>query len=141
MADVNEWDAGQKPKWIMGWLTGKAQTAFQCLPKAVKTSYNEVKKALQERFGPKSHQSHYQAEFQTHIKQKSVSWANSVDYLKTPGLPRSGRGGKGTFGCQPVPATAGTSSSHLQCQAERAAKLDDAVNATLEVEAYSLKPG
>ena len=141
MADVNEWDAGQKLKWIMGWLTGKAQTAFQRLPKAVKTSYNEVKKALQERFEPKSHQSHYQTEFQTHIKQKSVSWANSVDYLKTPGLPRSGRGSKGTFGCNQYLQQLEHHQITFSVKQKGPAKLDDAVNATLEVEAYSLKPG
>ena len=55
VADVNDWDDGKKLKWLKVRLTGKAQTAFQRLPE-------EAKKALQERFEPKSRQSRFYAD-------------------------------------------------------------------------------
>ena len=68
IADVNDWDNGKKLKWLKVRLTGKAQTAFQRLPAEARGDYEEAKKALQERFEPKSRQSRYHAEFQTCTK-------------------------------------------------------------------------
>ena len=54
VVDVNNWDDGKKLKWLKVRLTGKAQTAFQRLPEEARANYKEAKKALQERFEPKS---------------------------------------------------------------------------------------
>lgn len=143
MADINEWDAGQKLKCIKVRLTGKAQTAFQCLPEAAKVSYDEAKKVLQEWFEPSSRQSRCEAEFQTCMKQKLESWADFVDNLKNLvdkaylELEEAARE-------RLVVNQYLQQLEHLQVafsvKQKRPAKLDEEVSATLEMEAYSLKP-
>ena len=64
VADVNGWDATQKLKWLKVRLNGRAQIAFQRLSEEARADFKEVKKALTERFEPKSRKSRYQAEFQ-----------------------------------------------------------------------------
>jgi len=83
VTDVNDWDAVKKLQWLKVRLTGKAQTAFQRLPEEARADYKEAKKALHERFEPKSCQSRFHAEFQTRTKRKSESWADFADELKS----------------------------------------------------------
>ena len=47
---VSEWDDAKKLSWLKVRLIGRAQLAFQRLPKAMQASYNDTKKALKERF-------------------------------------------------------------------------------------------
>ena len=54
VANVNDLDDEKKLKWLKVRLTGKAQTAFHRLPGEARGDYEEAKKALQERFEPKS---------------------------------------------------------------------------------------
>ena len=82
MADVNGWDAAQKLKWLKVRLTGRAQTAFQQLSEEARADFNEAKKALTERFEPKSCKSRYQTEFQTRRKKKTEAWADFAKDLK-----------------------------------------------------------
>ena len=79
---MNDWDDGKKLKWLKVRLTGKAQTAFQEFPGKVRADYKEAKMALQEQFEPKSHQSRFHAELQTHTKLKSKLWADFANELK-----------------------------------------------------------
>ena len=53
VAAVNEWNAGQKLKWLRVRLTGRAQKAFHRLPGESQASYDAATRALQERFEPK----------------------------------------------------------------------------------------
>ena len=82
VADVNGWDGGQKLKWLKVRLTGRAQIAFQRLPEGAQGDFKEAKKALTERFEPKSRQTRYQAEFQTRHKKKTEGWADFAEDLK-----------------------------------------------------------
>lgn len=80
VADVNEWDEAKKLK-LKTRLTGRAQTAFQRLPEETKAAYEGSKKALAERFEPKSRQGRYQAELQSRRKRKTEGWADLADDL------------------------------------------------------------
>lgn len=79
---MNGWDGGQKLKWLKVRLTGRAQIAFQRLPETAREDFKEAKKALTERFEPKSRQTRYQAEFQTRRKKKTEGWADFAEDLK-----------------------------------------------------------
>ena len=82
VADVNGWDATQNLKWLKVRLTGRAQIAFQRLSEEARADFKEAKKALTERFEPKSRKSRYQAEFQTRRKKKTEAWADFAEDLK-----------------------------------------------------------
>ena len=82
VTDVNDWDAAQKLKWLKVLLTGRAQIAFQRVSEETRADFKEAKKALTERFEPKSRESRYQAEFQTRRKKKTEAWADFAEDLK-----------------------------------------------------------
>ena len=48
VTSVNEWDDGQKLKWLKVRLTGRAQIAFQRLPRATRNYYDAATKALRQ---------------------------------------------------------------------------------------------
>ena len=144
VADVNEWDDGKKLKWLKVRLTGKAQTAFQRLPEEAKGDYTEAKKALQERFEPKSRQSRYHAEFQTRTKRKSESWADFADDLKNlvdKAYPELEEAARERLAVNQYLQQLEHPQVAFSVRQKRPAKLDEAVSATLEMEAYCLKPG
>lgn len=143
VAAVNEWTAAQKLQWLKVRLTGRAQRAFQHLSASARDSYEEAKKALGERFEPKSRQSRYEAEFQTRRKKKSEGWADFAEELKLladkafPELQEEGR-------------TQLAINSYLQqldhpqvafgVKQKRPKTIDEAVSATLEMESYLAQP-
>ena len=145
VADMNDWDNGKKLKWLQVQLTGKAQTAFQRLPEEARANYKEAKKALQERFEPKRRQSRFHAEFQTHTKRKSESWADFAEELKSlvdkayPELEEAARERLAVN--QYLQQLESTPRLPLVSGKKWPAKLDEAVSVTLEMEAYTLKPG
>ena len=48
VADVNEWDAGAKRKWIQARLTGRVATAFRRLPEADRETFDKIVAALRD---------------------------------------------------------------------------------------------
>ena len=82
VVSVNEWDDGQKLKWLKVRLTGRAQIAFQRLPETTRNDYDAATKALKDRFEPASRKPRYQAELQTHRKKKRESWADFAEDLR-----------------------------------------------------------
>ena len=144
VADVNDWDDGKKLKWLKVRLTGKAQTAFQRLPEEARADYKEAKKALQERFEPKSRQSRFHAEFQTRTKRKSESWADFADELKSlvdKAYPELEEAARERLAVNQYLQQLEHPQVAFSVKQKRPAKLDEAVSATLEMEAYTLKPG
>lgn len=83
VAEVNEWTAEQKIKWLKVRLTGRAQSAFLHLSSEVRGNYERAKKSLRERFEPESRRNRYEAEFQTRRRKKTESWADFAEDLRT----------------------------------------------------------
>ena len=83
VADVNDWDAEAKKKWIRARLTGRAATAFRRLSAEDKASFATIKAALKERFEPKCRKEVYMAEFQARKKRRSEDWATYGEDLTT----------------------------------------------------------
>ena len=65
VADVNEWSAEQKLKWLKVRLTRRAQREFQSLPETTRASFESAWAALKKRFEPETHNARYLALFQT----------------------------------------------------------------------------
>ena len=65
-AEVNEWDAVAKLKFLKVRLEGKAQSAFQRLSDTGRDTFDHIVTALKERFEPSSERNLYLAEFATH---------------------------------------------------------------------------
>ena len=116
---------------------------FQHLLEVWKASFSTAKKALQERFEPKSRQSPYQAEFQTCTKCKSETWADFADDLKN-------LTDKAYLELEEAARERLAVNQYLQqlehpqvafiVKQKQPAKLDEVVSTTLEMEAYSMKP-
>ena len=65
--------------WIKVCLAGRAQKAFQGIPEASRTSYDDLKAALTERFEPASKREFYNAELQIRAKKHSEGWADFAE--------------------------------------------------------------
>lgn len=83
VAEVNEWTAEQKMKWLKVRLTGRAQAAFQHLSAEARGNYERATKSLRERFEPESRRNRYEAEFQTRRKNITEAWADFAEDLRT----------------------------------------------------------
>ena len=139
VADVNEWNDANKLKWVKVRLVGRAQKAFQHLGDEAKRDYATAKAALQSRFEPASKQSRYRAELETRRKKREEGWADLAEDLRVlsekayPQLQPQARE------CLAVNAYLKQIYSPQVAFAVRQkqpANLDDAVAATLEMEAY-----
>lgn len=82
VVEINDWNEDSQLKWLKVRLTGRAQTAFQRLPAATQTNFNDAVAALKERFEPKSQKTRYQAELQCRRKKKTESWADLAEDLR-----------------------------------------------------------
>ena len=83
MAEVNEWDADAKKKWIRARLTGRVATAFRRLPEADRATFDKIVTALKKRFEPERRKELYIAEFQGRRKRRNEDWAAFCEDLKT----------------------------------------------------------
>ena len=83
VADVNEWSADTKKKWIRARLTGRAATAFRRLPEADRATFDKIVAGFTKRFEPECRRELYAAEFQRRRKRRSEDWAAFGEDLKT----------------------------------------------------------
>ena len=63
MAEINHWNYGQKLMWLKVHLTRRALMAYNKFPTMTRGSFNNIVKALNQRFEPESHRDLYLAEF------------------------------------------------------------------------------
>ena len=127
-------------KWLNIRLTGKAQVAFKRLSEEDQADYKKAKKALGVCFEPQSRRQLYVAELQTKRKKRTESWAEFANDLKllvdkaNPNLQAEAREELalvhylGQLSCVPQIA--------FSVKQKRPTNVDEAVAATLEMEAY-----
>lgn len=142
VADVNGWDDDEKLKWMKVRLTGRAQTALQRLPEASRASYDEAKKALHERFEPRSRQTRYQAEFQTRRKKTTEGWADFAEDIKglvDQAYPSFSEEAKERLAVNHYLQQLSPPQVAFSVRQKRPSNIDDAVATTLEMESYLLE--
>ena len=83
VATLNGWAGEEKLNWMIIRLTDRAQTAFRRFPQGTQENYEEAVKALRERFDPPARKDLYAAELQAHQKEKSETWGDFGDSIKT----------------------------------------------------------
>ena len=80
VASLNKWSDEHKLLWLRIRLTGRAQTAYKQLKAEVRGgTYDNIVKALHQRFETDSRRELYTAEFQTRRKKQTESWYNFRD--------------------------------------------------------------
>ena len=137
---MNAWTDAEKLQWLKVRLTGRAQTAFQCLSAENQADFARAIGALKERFEPASRKHRYQAELQTRKKRKTESWADFADDLKVladkayPELEEKARERLALNAYLPQLDNPQVAFGVKQKTPET---LDAAVSATLEMEAYA----
>ena len=136
VAVVNDWDEDARLRWLKVRLTGRAQTALQRLQDA---DYKNVKKALQERFEPSCRKERYQAQFQTRKKKKEEGWADFADSLRTlvdKAYPDLEENAKEQLALNHFVSQIENGQVAFSVRQKRPKTVDEAVSATLEMEAY-----
>ena len=140
VAAVNTWDAGAKLLWLRVRLTGKARTAYQRIADVTDApTYNNMKTALTKRFDPESKRELYLAEMQARMRRTGEGWADYADELRSladkayPDLQVEAR--------EQIALTHFLSQLTNQqisfsVKQSRPKTVDDAVSATLQMEAY-----
>ena len=79
----NAWDGdAAKLRWLKVRLTGRARRVFQHLTEESRGSYSRAKKALRERFDPDSRRELYAVELNTRRKRKGEGWADFAEDLQ-----------------------------------------------------------
>ena len=81
VAQINGWNEATKLLWLQVHLIGKAQTAWEQLNEDAKSTYDTAKKALHERFEPRSKQDLYAAKFNARKCLDKESWGDLADNL------------------------------------------------------------
>ena len=139
VAVVNDWDEAARLRWLKVRLTGHAQTALQRLQEAVLADYKNVKKALQERFEPSCRKERYQAQFQTRKKKKEEGWADFADSLRMlvdKTYPDLEDNAKEQLALNHFVSQIENGQVAFSVRQKRPKTVDEAVSATLEMEAY-----
>ena len=75
IADVNEWDADKKKKWLPACLTGRAASVYKRLSDETKADLKATKEDLQERFEPASRKELYRDELAGRKRKRNEDWA------------------------------------------------------------------
>ena len=140
VAEVCGWDTDNKLKWLRVRLTGRAGQTFKRLPDDVRASYDNAKAALKRRFEPESQKTLYQMKLQTRLKQNGESWAEFGEDLKTlaeRAYPNLVDEAKEQFALNQYLAQLTNPQVAFAVKQTRPTTIDDAVQATLEMESYS----
>ena len=143
VADVNEWDDAKKLKFLRVRLTGRALRTLHHLPPATRDDYEATKAALKARFDPESRYTRYEAEFQARRKKPGEGWADFGEDLKSladkayPSLEHEARE---RLAINAYLQQLSPPQVAFAVRQKRPGTIDDAVAATLEMEAYAFSP-
>lgn len=143
VADVNEWDAATKKKWIRARLTGRAATALRKLPDDDRETFAKITAALKKRFEPECKKEVYMAEFQAKRKKKTEDWASFGEDLKIlveKAYPTLQAEAQELLALNQFLSQLEDSQLSFGVRQRNPKTVDEAVSATLELETY-LRPG
>ena len=139
VAAVNAWEADAQLQWLKVRLTGKAATAFRRLTEDNRATFEAAKAALTGRFAPASRKHRCQAELHTRRRRRGETWADFADVLQSladkayPGLQEEA---KERLALTAYLGQLDHAQVALGVKQRNPETLDDAVSATLEMEAY-----
>ena len=144
VAAVNGWDDPAKLLWLRVRLTGRAQTALKRLPAATRESYADARRALEERFEPASKRDLYLSAFQTRHKKRFESWEDLAEDLRTlaeKAYPQLTEDAREQLALYHFLSRIDDTQLAISVKQRRPSTLDEAVSATLEVEAILTTTG
>ena len=143
VATLNGWTGAEKLNWMIVRLTGRAQTAFRRFPPETQESYEDAVKALRERFDPPARKDLYAAELQARRKEKSESWGDFGDAIKTlvdRAFPSLEPAAKEVIALNHYLSHVGNPQVEFAVKQHRPKSLVEAVSCTIEAECYLPKP-
>ena len=82
IAAINGWSDEQKLVWLKVRLTGRALLVYKKFSVTARSSFKNAVVALAEHFEPESRRDLYLAEFQSHCKKRTESWADFGEDLR-----------------------------------------------------------
>ena len=136
---VKDWNNQAKLLWLKVRLVGKARKAWNQLTTEEKSTYNAAVGALCRRFEPESKRDLYAAEFQTCGKKLNESWGDLADNLQSladKAFPDLDEAVKEKLSIDRFLRLLGKPDVALAVHRHRPRTLNDAVTATLEIEAF-----
>ena len=136
---VNEWNDQTKLLWLEVRLVGKARKAWNRLTTEEKNNYNSAVIALRRRFEPESRRDLYAAEFQTRGRKSNESWGELADNLRSladKAFPDLDETAKEKLSVDRYLTLLEKPEVSLAVRQRRPRTLNDAVSATLEIEAF-----
>jgi len=139
VARVNEWNDQTKLLWLEVRLVGKARKAWNRLTTEERNDYNSALIALRRRFEPESRRDLYAAEFQTRGRKPNESWGELADNLRSladKAFPDLDEAAKEKLSVDRYLTLLESPDISLAVRQRRPKTLNDAVSATLEIEAF-----
>ena len=136
---VNEWNDQTKLLWLEVRLVGKARKAWNRLTTEEKNNYNSAVVALRRRFEPESRRDLYAAKFQTRGRKSNESWGELADNLRSLAdkpFPDLDETAKEKLSVDRYLTLLEKPEVSLAVRQRRPRTLNDAVSATLEIEAF-----
>jgi len=136
---VNEWNDRTKLLWLEVRLVGKARKAWNRLTTEQKNNYDSAVVALRRRFEPESRRDLYAAEFQTRGRKPNESWGELADNLRSladKAFPDLDEVAKEKLSVDRYLTLIRKPDVSLAVRQRRPRTLNDAVSATLEIEAF-----
>ena len=82
IAEINDWNAEAKKKWVRVSLIGMAATAYKRLPEEARADFGATMKSLKKRFEPESKKELYMAKLNRRRKSKTEDRAAFGEDLK-----------------------------------------------------------
>lgn len=143
VAALNDWNDAEKLKWMIVRLTGRAQTAFRRFPDEAQRDYRAAVKALRERFEPPAKKDMYAAELQVRRKEKSETWGDFGDAIKTlvdRAFPSLEPAAKEVIALNHYLSHLGNPQVEFAVKQHRPKSVVEAISFTIEAESYLPKP-
>ena len=141
--EINDWDAAAKKKWVRLSLTGRAATAYKRLPDATRGDFAQTMAALKKRFEPASKQSLYMAELNSKKKRTSedlAAFGEELRVLAEKAYPDLEAAAQERLALNQYFERIDDGQLAFAVRQKQPKTVDDAVQATLELQSYLPTP-